>query len=106
MAQHPILRQFVYVVNELNSSVTRFVMDTASGVLSAPVTVSTLAPGYPQPDQESGGTIFLPQPQHASEIVIHPNGLVLYVANRGTFPGMTTGSRGGFCPFIHSTELR
>ena len=62
--------RFVYVVNELNSTVTQFRYDAAGGVLEALEAVSTLAP-----DHE--GT------SYCADIHVHPTGRFVYASNRG-----------------------
>jgi 6-phosphogluconolactonase len=66
---HPRGR-FVYVANEMGSSVTSFAFEAEQAKLTQIATVSTLP--------ESAGT-----PNACSEIVISPDGAYLYVANRG-----------------------
>jgi 6-phosphogluconolactonase len=60
----------VYVVNELNSTVTSFSYDARHGALSPLHTVSTLPANF------SGKN-------DTAEIHVHPNGKFLYVSNRG-----------------------
>lgn len=60
----------VYVVNELNSTVTSFSYDARHGALSPLHTVSTLPANF-------SGT------NSTAEIHVHPNGKFLYVSNRG-----------------------
>ena len=62
--------KFVYVVDELNSTVTAFTYDAQGGVLSQIQTISTLPAGF------SGAN-------DAAEIHIHPNGKFLFASNRG-----------------------
>jgi len=63
-------QNFAYSVNELNSTVTAFSYDSASGGLSNIQTISTLPEGF---DGEN----------NCAEIAIHPNGKSLYASNRG-----------------------
>lgn len=63
--------KFVYVLNELDLSVTVFRYDAEAGTLAAVQTISTL----PETLREV--------PNSASEIRIHPGGRFLYAANRG-----------------------
>jgi 6-phosphogluconolactonase len=69
VAFHPNTKS-VYVVNELNSTVTSFSYDARHGALSPLHTVSTLPANF------SGKN-------STAEIHVHPNGKFLYVSNRG-----------------------
>ena len=69
LAWHPS-GQWLYVVNELASSVSLFRWDAAAGRLSDLQTISTL-PAYFAGDNTG------------AEIVVHPGGRVLYASNRG-----------------------
>jgi len=69
MAFHPS-GQFVYVVNEINSTVTAFRKDPATGGLAPFGSVSTLPADF---DGEST----------TAEIAVHPSGRFLYASNRG-----------------------
>lgn len=60
----------LYVVNELQSSVTTYAYDAGSGSLRELSTISTLPAGY------SGEA-------SAAEIALHPSGKFLYASNRG-----------------------
>ncbi len=62
--------QFVYVVNEIQSTITTLAYDAAAGALSELQTVATL------PKEFSGAS-------SAAEIRVHPNGKFLYSLNRG-----------------------
>ena len=62
--------KFLYVINELRSTVTTYAYDPANGGLREINTVSTL------PDNFSG-------PSAAAEIALHPSGKFLYASNRG-----------------------
>jgi 6-phosphogluconolactonase len=65
-------RQFVYVVNEMGCSVSRFSWDAKTGKLTAEDTVSALPDGVPV------------QPQYtAAEILVRPDGKFVYVSIRG-----------------------
>jgi 6-phosphogluconolactonase len=66
---HPNGR-FVYVINELASSITTFAFDASSGALTPLQTISTLPAGFAG---ESS----------AAEVVVHPNGRIVYGSNRG-----------------------
>ena len=68
-AFHPNHR-WLYVDNEMGSSLTAFNFDSATGALKEFQTVSTLPP-----DCKVQNT--------AAEVQIHPNGRFLYVSNRG-----------------------
>lgn len=62
--------KFLYVTNELNSTVTAFAWDGRSGKATELQTISTL----PSDWKEWNST---------AEILVHPNGKFLYVSNRG-----------------------
>jgi len=63
--------RILYVLNELNATVTALEFDPASGELGQPLqTVPTEPAGY------SG-------PQSTAEIAVHPSGKFLYASNRG-----------------------
>ncbi|HAK95979.1 MAG TPA: 6-phosphogluconolactonase [Planctomycetes bacterium] len=62
--------RFVYAVNELDLTVTRFAYTAATGALQAKESVSTL----PVPRQAGFS---------AAEIAVHPSGRFLYASNRG-----------------------
>src|SRR5690348_12020896 len=62
--------KFVYVINELQSTVTAFSYDAGSAVLHSLQTISTL------PKDFSGENT-------AAEIAVHPNGRFLFASNRG-----------------------
>ncbi len=63
--------QVLYVVNELNATVTAFSYDPATGQIGKELqTISTEPPGY-------GG------PHSTAEIAVHPSGKFLYASNRG-----------------------
>ena len=62
--------KFLYVINEMGSSVTGFSYDAFSGGLHRLATVSTLPEGFK-------GT------NDTAEIQVHPNGKFLYGSNRG-----------------------
>ena len=59
-----------YVINELDSTITAFAFDAASGVLKEVQTVPTLPTGF---DGRNG----------CAEVRVHPNGKFLYGSNRG-----------------------
>lgn len=69
-AFHPT-GEALYVINELDSTLTGYSYDPATGALSETTTVSTL------PASHDGGENF------ASEIRVHPSGDWLYCSNRG-----------------------
>jgi len=62
--------QFVYVLNEMQSSVAAFRYDARPGALVKVQTASTLPPGF---TAENSG----------AEIAVHPGGRFLYASNRG-----------------------
>lgn len=71
--RHMVFRpdgRYVYVLNELTSTVTAFSYDAQKGVLTEGQTVSTLPEGYT--GQNSG-----------AEIAVHPSGRFVYASNRG-----------------------
>jgi len=69
LAFHPDGRQ-AYVINELDSSITRLAYDAAAGAMTAVQTVPTLPAGF------QGRNI-------TAEIVVHPDGTLLFGSNRG-----------------------
>jgi 6-phosphogluconolactonase len=69
LAFHPN-GKLVYVVNELQSTITAFTYDSAHGTLQKQGTVSTLPKGF------AGNN-------DAAEIHVHPNGKFLFASNRG-----------------------
>jgi len=69
LAFHPNGRQ-LFSINELTSTVTEFLWDTRTGTLTARPEISTLPPG----GQAGNST---------AELVVHPNGRVVYASNRG-----------------------
>jgi 6-phosphogluconolactonase len=62
--------RFAYVINELQSTVTAFAYDAASGTLSPLQTVPTL------PEDFDGDNT-------TAEVLVHPSGRFLYGSNRG-----------------------
>ena len=60
----------LFSINELTSTVTEFLWDTRTGTLTAAPEISTLPPG----GQAGNST---------AELVVHPNGRVVYASNRG-----------------------
>jgi 6-phosphogluconolactonase len=69
LAWHPS-RRLAFSVNELKSTVTAFTWDATAGRLAPLASYSTL------PDDFQGASA-------TAEIVMHPNGRVLYASNRG-----------------------
>lgn len=69
LAFHPGGR-FVYVLNEIGSSVSTFAYDGERGTLTHRQTLSTLPPGF------AGRS-------SCAQIVVHPSGRWLYASNRG-----------------------
>ena len=70
---HPNQR-FVYVGNELDSTVIVFEFDASKGTLKEIQTLSTLPDGY----DESGA-----EKSWVADVHVHPNGKTVYVSNRG-----------------------
>ena len=70
---HPNQR-FVYVGNELDSTVVAFEFDATKGTLKEIQTLSTLPDGY----DESGA-----EKSYVADVHVHPNGKTVYVSNRG-----------------------
>jgi len=66
---HPDGRR-LYVINELQSTVTAFSYEPGTGALSELQTLSTLPPGYAGPS-------------YTAEIAVRPDGRFLYGSNRG-----------------------
>jgi 6-phosphogluconolactonase len=62
--------RFVYVVSELNSTVTVFTFEGVKGVLGNPQVVSTLPKGFAGRND-------------TAELVLHPDGKWLFASNRG-----------------------
>ncbi len=62
--------KYVYVINELDSTLAVFAYDAEAGRLSALQTLSTL------PEDYTG-------PKSAAEIMVHPSGRFIYASNRG-----------------------
>jgi len=62
--------KWVYVINEMGSSITTFAYDKKAGALSEKQTLSTL------PENFSGGN-------SCAEIQVHPSGKFVYGSNRG-----------------------
>lgn len=69
LAFHPS-GKFVYVINEMASTVTAFSYDAERGALAQIETVLTLPPGYKGDSS-------------CAEIAVHPSGKFLYGSNRG-----------------------
>jgi 6-phosphogluconolactonase len=69
LAFHPS-GKFVYVINELNSTVTAFSYNAAAGSLKALQSITTLPKGF------KGEST-------TAEVVVHPSGKFLYGSNRG-----------------------
>jgi 6-phosphogluconolactonase len=70
---HPNQR-FVYVGNELDSTVIAFDFDSERGTLREINTLSTLPDGY----EESGA-----EKSWVADVHVHPSGKTVYVSNRG-----------------------
>jgi 6-phosphogluconolactonase len=69
LAIHPN-GEWIYVVNELNSTITRLTFDTSSGRASVMETLSTLPEGFDEVN-------------YCADIHVHPGGRFLYASNRG-----------------------
>ena len=69
LAFHPSSR-FVYVINELDSTLSAFAFDAERGALALIETVSTLPAGFTEPN-------------HPAQVVVHPSGRFVYGSNRG-----------------------
>ena len=69
LAFHPDGRQ-AYVINELDSTITRLAYDAGAGTLKAVQTVSTLPAGFKGKNS-------------TAEVVVHPDGKLLFGSNRG-----------------------
>ncbi|MBC7926521.1 MAG: lactonase family protein [Bryobacteraceae bacterium] len=67
---HPTLKNRLYVINELLSTVSVFDWDRQKGTMSELQTISTLPEGW------SGSST-------TAEVVVHPNGKLLFGSNRG-----------------------
>lgn len=65
--------QFLYVLNELDSTVTVFSYDAVAGILAEIQTISNLPQGM-APDHTKN---------IAAEVSVHPDGRTLYASNRG-----------------------
>jgi 6-phosphogluconolactonase len=65
--------RFLYVLNELDSTVTVFSYEAATGTLAELQTISNLPPGF-APDHTKN---------IAAEVSVHPDGRMLYASNRG-----------------------
>jgi 6-phosphogluconolactonase len=64
--------KFVYVINELDCTLTAFAYDAAHGTLAEVQSISTLPPGEEVRKNYS-----------TAEVFVHPNGKFLYGSNRG-----------------------
>jgi 6-phosphogluconolactonase len=62
--------KYAYIVNELNSTVSAYAYEAATGKLTELQTESTLPPYFDGPNT-------------AAEVAVHPSGKWLYVSNRG-----------------------
>jgi 6-phosphogluconolactonase len=69
LAFHPN-GKYVYLINELNSTITVFAWDGAAGLLSEIQTISTV------PDHFA-------EPTWCADVQVHPNGKFVYGSNRG-----------------------
>lgn len=64
--------KFVYVLNELNLTVTAFTYEPKTAGLTEVQTLSTLPANYPATERDSG-----------AQILVHPTGKFVYSSNRG-----------------------
>ena len=89
---------FVYVLNELELSVTAFAYDVALGSMTPFQTIPTV------PVQEKAKEIFV----SASEIRVHPTGRFLYSANRGhdTITAFAIDAKNGELRLIEREPIR
>jgi 6-phosphogluconolactonase len=89
--------RFLYVINELDCTVTAFRRDPASGSLTEIQTVSTLPPG--QAMQRGFST---------AEIQLHPTGAFLYGSNRGhnSITGFAVDAASGRLTYVANTPTQ
>jgi 6-phosphogluconolactonase len=64
--------QCVYLITEMGNTLIAYHLNADTGALTEFQTLTTLPPGTPNPDQQTGG-----------EVEVHPNGKFLYASNRG-----------------------
>jgi 6-phosphogluconolactonase len=90
--------KFVYVLNELASSVTVFAYDAAEGTMNPLQTIPALTE-----EQKAGEVI-----NAASELHVHPNGRFVYSANRGhdTLARFAVDDSTGKLSFLGHTPIR
>ena len=62
--------KFVYVINEIGSTISAFSWDGERGAMTHLQTISSLPEGYAERS-------------HTAQIVVHPNGRFVYGSNRG-----------------------
>lgn len=72
LAFHPN-GKFVYVINEIDLTITTFSYDAARGVLFEEQNLSTVPPDYAVTEKDS-----------TAEIAVHPSGRFVYGSNRGS----------------------
>lgn len=90
--------RFIYVLNELDLSVTAFAYDVARGRMTPFQTIPTVPVG------EKAKEMFV----SASEIRVHPNGRFLYAANRGhdTITAFAIDAKNGRLRFVEREPIR
>lgn len=90
--------KWIYVLNELDLSVSLFDYDAAAGVMKAKGTVPTVSKADLAKEQFTS----------ASEIHVHPNGKFVYAANRGhdTITGFAVHPGSGELTVIGRTHVR
>ncbi|MCH8219352.1 MAG: lactonase family protein, partial [Planctomycetes bacterium] len=90
--------RFIYVLNELDLSVTAFAYDVAQGRMTPFQTIPTVPVG------EKAKEMFV----SASEIRVHPSGRFLYAANRGhdTITAFAIDAKNGRLRFVEREPIR
>ena len=90
--------KFIYVLNELELSVTAFAYDAEQGSMAVLQTIPTV------PEQEKTKEMFV----SASEIRVHPSGKYVYAANRGhdTITAFGIGQDSGKLTLIEREPIR
>ena len=66
--------KFAYVSDEMTDAVTAYAWDAQRGALSEVQTISSLPKDYPSAEADKNTT---------SEVAVHPDGKLVYIANRG-----------------------
>jgi 6-phosphogluconolactonase len=87
--------QFVFVINELASTVTGFIWDGRRGALTALQTLSTLPPGWVGENS-------------TADIHVHPSGKFVYGSNRGhdSLAVYTVDETSGQLTYVENTSTR